>query len=60
MAMIIPKLSFFLVPCFLGNPGGGGENVGDGNGEGEGEGEQACRGGPHKSEFPIKDELGNL
>lgn len=60
MAMITPKLSFFLDPCFLGNSGGGGENVGDGDGEGEGEGEQACRGGPHKSEFPIKDELGNL
>lgn len=31
--------------------------MGDGEGGTE---EQACRGDPHKKEFPIKEELGNL
>lgn len=62
MAMIIPMPSFFLEPCVPGRDGGDG-NLGAGAGAGEGERgkrEQLFRGGPHRREFPTKDELGNF
>lgn len=58
MAIIATLESFFRDS--EGN-GGGEKFEGEGEGEGGGStGEQGFRGRPHKKEFPINEELGNL